>query len=217
MGDWVETGRNQAEDLEAGVVRGRFVRKAAFGAAPEDERVVDKAIARAKEGDRDAMRFLYVRYADSIYTYLCRVVRDEHEAEDLTQHVFAKLFTVLPKYERRAVPFSGWILRVAHNIAIDHMRRHRTIPSEEVRPPELSWESTNEERSRSLREALEGLPHQQRQVLVLRHVVGLSPGEIAEQLGKSEGSVHGLHHRGRRALQQALEDLDVGPATATRS
>jgi len=70
------------------------------------------------------------------------------------------------------------------------------------------------ERAQCLREALSGLPEEQRQVLILRHVAGLSPGEIALRLGKSEGSIHGLHHRGRRALQIALRDLDAAPVTA---
>ena len=54
-------------------------------------------------------------------------------------------------------------------------------------------------------------------MVLLRHVVGLTPGEIAERMGRSEGSIHGLHHRGRRALQRELARLDSTPFTrATR-
>ena len=68
-----------------------------------------------------------------------------------------------------------------------------------------------------MRTALATLPDEQRQVVILRHVVGLTPGEIAERMGRSEGSIHGLHHRGRRALQRELERLDSTPFTrATR-
>jgi RNA polymerase sigma-70 factor (ECF subfamily) len=56
---------------------------------------------------------------------------------------------------------------------------------------------------------------EQREVLVLRHLVGLSPLEIADRLGKTEGSVHGLHHRGRAALQLALRDLEAAPVVAS--
>lgn len=59
------------------------------------------------------------------------------------------------------------------------------------------------------------LPADQREVVFLRHMVGLSPGEIAEALGKTEGSIHGLHHRGRRTLQQELKRVAMAP-TATR-
>jgi RNA polymerase sigma-70 factor, ECF subfamily len=70
------------------------------------------------------------------------------------------------------------------------------------------------ERALSLREALARLPDDQREVLVLRHVAGLSPGEIADRLGKSEASIHGLHHRGRGALRAALSELEAAPVTA---
>src|SRR3712207_9030032 len=66
--------------------------------------------------------------------YVTSIVRDEHEAEDITQHVFTKLLTVLPRYEQREVPFSAWILRVARNVAVDHLRTRRPTPTEEPRP-----------------------------------------------------------------------------------
>jgi RNA polymerase sigma factor (sigma-70 family) len=62
---------------------------------------------------------------------------------------------------------------------------------------------------------LEQLPGEQREVLVLRHIVGLSPLEIAEALGKTESSIHGLHHRGRQRLRVALEDLGAAPVVAS--
>ena len=86
------------------------------------------AVARAKEGDREAVRFLYLRYADNVYGYVRSIVRDDYEAEDVTQHVFAKLMTVIGKYEERDVAFSAWILRVARNVAVDHMRQRRADP-----------------------------------------------------------------------------------------
>ena len=70
------------------------------------------------------------------------------------------------------------------------------------------------ERMYDLREALAVLPRDQREVLVLRHFAGLSPGEIAQRTGRTEGSVHGLHHRGRRALTAELSRRGAAPATA---
>jgi RNA polymerase sigma-70 factor (ECF subfamily) len=179
---------------------------------PEDTvGLVSRAVARAKEGDRDAIRFLYVRYADNVYGYVRSIVRDDHEAEDVTQQVFAKLIAVIHKYEQRAVPFSAWILRVARNVAVDHMRRRRAIPCEEVRGADEGDEDVGLERLRGLSDALDTLPEEQRSVLVMRHLVGLSPAEIAERLGRSEASIHGLHHRGRGSLQAALRNLDAAP------
>jgi RNA polymerase sigma-70 factor (ECF subfamily) len=82
-----------------------------------------------------------------------------------------------------------------------------------VRKSDEGDEQVGAERARCLREALEQLPEQQREVLVLRHIVGLTPGEIAKRLGRTEGSVHGLHHRGRGALRGALRELEAGPVT----
>lgn len=175
---------------------------------------LQRAIARAKEGDTGALQFLYVRYADDVQGYVNSIVRDSHEAEDITQNVFAKLMTAIVKYEQRQVPFSAWILRVARNAALDHVRARRMIPCEEVRTSDEGHEQTGFERSRSLTEALEQLPLDQREVLVLRHIVGLAPGEIAERLDKTEGSIHGLHHRGRGALRAALVELQAAPVTA---
>jgi RNA polymerase sigma-70 factor (ECF subfamily) len=180
-----------------------------------EEEITRRAVQRAKEGDRDAIGFLYVRFASNVYGYARSIIRDEHEAEDVTQQVFAKLMTAIAKYEERDVPFTAWILRITHNLAIDHMRRMRSIPCEEVRAADTAGdEDANRQRLGSLREALAQLPQEQRQVLVMRHVVGMAPGEIADQLGKSEGSVHGLHHRGRGALKAALTALEAAPITA---
>jgi RNA polymerase sigma-70 factor (ECF subfamily) len=175
---------------------------------------VYEAVARAKDGDMSALHFLYVRFADDVCTYVRSIVRDPHAAEDITQIVFTKLMKAIHKYERRDVPFAAWIIRVARNVALDHIRASRQIPLPEVRTSDEGGEQVGFERALCLREALERLPAEQREVLVLRHVVGLSPGEIAERLGKTEASIHGLHHRGRGALRAALRELEAAPVTA---
>jgi RNA polymerase sigma-70 factor, ECF subfamily len=199
----------------AGVLTGRFRRVSRLDDDDAGKRMVAQAVARAKEGDREALRYLYIRYADNVYGYVASIVRDDYEAEDVTQHVFAKLMTALPKYQEREVPFSAWILRVARNVAVDHMRSRRAIPCEEVREldPKTHDDENAHQTSITLREALATLPDDQRQVLVLRHLVGLSPGEIAGRLGRTEPSIHGLHHRGRRALQAELTSRESMPST----
>jgi RNA polymerase sigma-70 factor, ECF subfamily len=173
-----------------------------------------EAVARAKAGDPEGLHYLYVRYADDVLRYINGLVRDHHEAEDITQNVFAKLMRAIKKYEERAVPFDAWILRVARNAALDHLRAKRAIPTEEVRLTDTGRAETSLDRGRALRQALEDLPADQREVLVLRHIVGLSPVEIANTLDKSESSVHGLHHRGRRSLRHNLLELDAAPVVA---
>ena len=190
---------------------GRFVRSDAREAPDE---LVYEAVAHAKEGDMSALHFLYVRFADDVCAYVRSIVRDPHTAEDITQIVFTKLMKAIHKYERRDVPFAAWIIRVARNVALDHIRASRQIPLAEVRTSDEGNEQVGFERALSLREALARLPADQREVLVLRHVAGLSPGEIADRLGKTEASIHGLHHRGRSALKAELSELDAAPVTA---
>jgi RNA polymerase sigma-70 factor (ECF subfamily) len=75
-------------------------------------RRVSQAVKRAQLGDREALGFLYARYADNVHGYVRSIVHDSHEAEDVTQQVFAKLIRVIGKYEEREVPFFAWVLRV---------------------------------------------------------------------------------------------------------
>jgi RNA polymerase sigma-70 factor, ECF subfamily len=179
-----------------------------------DSRLVKAAIARAQDGDMEALQFLYVRYAADVLRFVNSLVKDHHEAEDITQNVFVKLISAIKKYEPREVPFAAWILRVARNAALDHLRARRMTPCEDVRVQDDDHRQISHERGRDLREALEQLPGEQREVLILRHIVGLSPVEIADVLGKTESSVHGLHHRGRLTLQSTLESLGAAPVVA---
>jgi RNA polymerase sigma-70 factor (ECF subfamily) len=178
--------------------------------SPETMRKVRLAVARAKEGDREALRYLYVIYSHNIYGYVRSIIHDEHAAEDVTQHVFAKLMTAIVKYDDRGIPFFAWLLRLARNLAIDHLRANRVIPTENVLDPDTSA-TIDLDQAETMREALATLPEEQRRVVLMRHVIGLSPSEIADQMGRSESSIHGLHHRGRRALQKELRRLDSTP------
>ena len=173
------------------------------------------AITAAKRGEWDGVHYLYARYVDDVFGYVQSIVRDYHEAQDITQNVFAKLITAIGKYEERSVPFTAWIMRVARNATLDHLRARRQIPVEEVRVSDPVDDQVGSERRRCLKDALATLPMEQRRVLVLRHVFGLSPEEIADRLGKSESSVHGLHHRGRATLKAALIEQDAAPVTAS--
>jgi RNA polymerase sigma-70 factor, ECF subfamily len=192
---------------------GRFRRRVEIADSDSERARVAQAVKRAKVGDAEAIRFLYIRYADNVYGYVQSFVHDEHEAEDVTQLVFAKLITSISKYEERTTPFAAWMLRVARNAAIDHARSNRAMPSETV------WDSTEPDiqdagdRLRGLTDALGALPEDQRTVLILRQLLGLKPAEVSKRLGRSESSIHGLHHRARRALRAELAEMGLAPAT----
>src|ERR687893_460954 len=136
-----------------------------FRPAPESE-LLSRAIARAKEGDASALHFLYIRYADDVCGYVQSIVRDQHEAEDITQSLFAKLLSKIQRYEQRQVPFSAWILRVARNAALDHLRARRQIPFEEVRTTDEGHDEVQfEDRMEKTESAIHGLHHRGRGAL----------------------------------------------------
>jgi RNA polymerase sigma-70 factor (ECF subfamily) len=173
-----------------------------------------QTIERAGNGDRDALRELYVRYAPPVYRHVLAIVRDEDEAEDVTQLVFLKLIGIAGSYDERRGDFTVWLLRVARNLAIDELRRRRPVLAGDLHPPhDARTDDFRTDRAQALHEALAALSHEQREVVVLRHVVGMGPREIAVRLAKSEASVHALHHRGRLAMQASLMRAEVAPVT----
>jgi RNA polymerase sigma-70 factor (ECF subfamily) len=186
---------------------------AADSDSDRDRRQIDRAVEQAKAGDSEGIRFLYARFSSDVFRFVRSIVGDEHDAEDVTQTVFLKLITVIHRYRREAVPFAAWLIRVARNAAIDHLRERLPIPCEEVRTSASDPFDGNGERLSDLKEAMAGVQRTQREVVVLRQVCGLAPGEIAVRLGKSEGAIHGLHHRGRRAVQARLIEVGAVPVT----
>ncbi len=204
--------RDSACPLPDGGVAHRFHASTDIEANDRDP-AIPAAVARAQAGDKNALRFLYLRYKNNVYGYVLSILRDEQEAEDATQHVFLKLMSVISKYEPRKVPFTAWVIRVARNVAIDYQRQRRPIPCVDVIEASRPADDSGRERRWGLEQALGTLPDDQRRVVVLRHLVGLSPGEIAMRMGRTEASIHGLHHRARQALRQELEHIDCTPAT----
>ena len=202
--------RLAANDLEA-VRMGDFKRRSGGAASDEDEDLARRAAVRACAGDKEALRFLYLRYSDAVFTHLCRVLGDEHAAEDVTQTLFSRLAMRLQRYRAGEAPLGVWIRRVAHNLAIDHLRAQRLVPRDEIHDAGASCEDVAPERREALREALRTLPEDQREVVVLRLIVGMSASEVGERLGRSEPAVHALQHKGRRQLRNELVRLDAAP------
>jgi RNA polymerase sigma-70 factor, ECF subfamily len=180
-----------------------------------ERRLTQRAVERASGGDGDAIGELYDRYAGRVYGHVRRMMRDRHDAEDITQLVFLKLIRTLDRYDVRAGDFCPWLLRVAHNLAIDELRRRRPVLVGDLFAPAAghAGDETAVMRVDAVRGALAELSDDQREVVVLRQVVGLRPSEIADRMQRSEGSVHALYHRGRIAMQASLADAESGPAT----
>src|SRR4051812_5231612 len=99
------------------------------------EVVVREAVRRAQLGDAAGLGYLYARFADDVRRRVARVLRDGHDAEDLTQEIFARLPRTIRHYEDRGLPFGGWLMRVAHNAALDELRRPHDVPLGDVYTP----------------------------------------------------------------------------------
>jgi RNA polymerase sigma-70 factor, ECF subfamily len=172
---------------------------------------VRRLVERAQDGEREALEELYLLHFDRVYSYLHMSVGNRHDAEDLTTQTFLKMLEAIGRFRWRKAPFSAWLFRIAHNLAMDHFRAtRRWQPEEEVPEPEGSEESSAEEAAleaigqRSMLELLESLSSEQQQVLTLKFVFGFSNGEAATILGKTEGAVKSLQHRALASLQKQI-------------
>jgi RNA polymerase sigma-70 factor (ECF subfamily) len=204
--------RRAADRLEATAARSGYRRRRQLDHPPDAEALVAASTSRARDGDDDALRLLFLLYADNVFGYVLAIVHDEHDAEDITSEVFARLPRALTHYRASGTPFVAWLLRVARNAALDHLRAQRSVPLAEV-PAHHHEELHAHERLDDLRAALEALPTDQRQVMVLRLIAGLTPTEVAERLGRSVDAVHALQHRARRRLREELTQAGWAPTS----
>src|SRR6266513_6357246 len=104
-----------------------------------------RLVERAQQGNRDALEDLYLIHFDRIYSYLHMSVGNRHDAEDLTTQTFLKMLESIGRFRFRSAPFSAWLFRIAHNLAIDHFRAERRWqPEDEVPEPEGESEPSAE-------------------------------------------------------------------------
>jgi RNA polymerase sigma-70 factor, ECF subfamily len=170
-----------------------------------------RLVELAQDGDRDALEALYLIHFDRIYSYLHMSVGNRHDAEDLTTQTFLKMLEAISRFRWRSAPFSAWLFRIAHNLAMDHFRAtRRWQPEEEVPEPEGAEEASAEDQAlssigrRSMLELIENLSLDQQQVLMLKFVFNFSNREAATILAKSEGAVKSLQHRALASLQKQI-------------
>src|SRR3954453_17863963 len=205
--------RRAADRLEATAARSGYQRRRQLVHPPDADALGAAATERARDGDEDALRLLYRLYADNVFGYVLAIVHDEHDAEDITSEVFARLPRALSHYRVSGAPFVAWLLRVARNAALDHLRAQRSVPLAEV-PAHRHEELPSHERLDDLRAALETLPADQRHVMVLRLIAGLTPAEVAERLGRSVRAVPALPHRAPRRPREELAQAGWAPTTS---
>jgi len=184
---------------------------AAARPAREQQANVRALVERAQQGDRAALEELYLLHFDRIYSYLHMSVGNRHDAEDLTTQTFLKMLESIGKFKFQSAPFSAWLFRIAHNLAMDHFRAaRRWQPEEEVPEPPGDAEPSAEAQAlqsigrQSMLELIEDLSPEQQQVLTLKFVFNFPNGDVATILGKTEGAIKSLQHRALVSLQKQI-------------
>ena len=163
-------------------------------------------LARHLGADRSFER-LYRKHAGDVYRYALVVLRNQADAEDVTQTTFLNAYRAMEQGERPRSP-ENWLIAIAHNVCRQRFRQTQRRPTEVVYEDELAETIVDEEAisAEDIRRALGHLAFNQRSALVMRELEGRSYQEIAEILGVSLSAVETLIFRARRALREQLED-----------
>lgn len=185
------------------------------GAGAPDEELVAAVLG----GDRERFGDLVERYQGRLVNYLFRLLRNLDEAHELAQEVFLKVYQALDRFDPR-YRFSTWLFRVAQNAAIDQIRRRRLklVPlhrQEEGDEEGRDWDLPspergpyrhlrNRERGEAIQQAIDALPWEYRELIVLRHYGELSYEEIAGVKEMPLGTVKNKLFRGRQMLKEKL-------------
>jgi len=177
-------------------------------------------VARLIQGEGSALEELYDRYGRAVYSLTLRMLGDVQSAEELTQEVFLRLWRQAPSYQPSRGAFLTWLLSIAHNMAIDEIRRRKRRP--------LLMDGTDEDQTLLLlpdprsdverdawlaslqthvRDALTAIPPAQRQAIELAYFGGLTQREIAEYLGEPLGTIKTRMRLGMLKLRERLGPL----------
>jgi RNA polymerase sigma factor (sigma-70 family) len=185
--------------------------------------ISDKELIRSYiRGDENSIQILIRRHKDKIYTYIYLIIKDEHLAEDVFQDTFIKVIATLKrgKYNEEG-KFLPWVMRIAHNLVIDHFRKKNKIPIADggedfdimstvrVTDPNVEDILVTEQIHDDLRRLVDLLPDEQKEVVRLRHYCGLSFKDIAEQTNVSINTALGRMRYALINLRKLMEDNHV--------
>lgn len=187
-----------------------------------------EVVARAREGRDAAYRELIGRYERPVFSLIYRLVRNREQAEDLSQETFIKVLNALDRYDP-SYKFSSWIFKIAHNTALDRLRKKEpetlsldgsphARDAAEAHASSLTAVATDEdpesftasrELGREIEAAIGELRPEYRTAVLLWHVEGRAYEEIAEIMGIPLGTVKTYIHRARNELRRRLAHLRV--------
>ena len=178
-----------------------------------NDRDEEHLIEQAKT-DPEAFGRLYELYVEKIYNYIYYRLGNHHDAEDLTAKVFYRALNHIAHYNHKGVPFAAWLYRIAHNLVVnwhrDHSRRQMVglenldLSGDKQESPHHAAEQTNEREL--LLAAIQHLPRERQELLMLKFVERMSNAEIGRVLGRSEGAIKSLYHRTLVSLKELLAE-----------
>ena len=178
-----------------------------------DDRDEGQLIEQAKT-DPEAFGRLYELYVEKIYNYIYYRLGNHHDAEDLTAKVFYRALNHIAHYNHKGVPFAAWLYRIAHNLVVnwhrDHSRRQMVglenldLSGDKQESPHHAAEQTNEREL--LLAAIQHLPRERQELLMLKFVERMSNAEIGQVMGRSEGAIKSLYHRTLVSLKELLAE-----------
>lgn len=168
---------------------------------------LSEIVDKAKKGDLMALSQLYEAHFSSIYRYAYAKVGNKHDAEDVTSNTFLKMLDNIQNFEWQNVPFKAWLIRIAHNLAIDTFRRNAKENIGETQ------ESANDIEQKVLDKMifedtisfLDKLNENHKQVLLLRFFAGLSCKEAAFFMKTSEENIRIMQYRALKTLRSQIE------------
>lgn len=175
------------------------------------------------EGQQSAIEILITRHKERVYTYIFFKVKNEHLADDLFQEAFIKVMNSLQKGKYKDdSKFVPWVLRIAHNLIIDHYRvekRMRNVSNDEkdydlfnsskFSEPNIESDMIKTQTQDEVRELIEKLSEDQKQMVVLRHFVGMSFKDIAEELDISINTALGRMRYALKNLRKHAEEKKI--------
>lgn len=170
-------------------------------------------VKQVQAGKTEAISNLYRRHRPVIFRYVLSKVYDQQQAQDITGEIFLRMVAYLPRYKVTGAPFTAWLFRIARNYTITYRQKEYTHPLMPISQAE--GDSRSEDNPARIVETrlelewvwhgLQQLDEIQREVIILRFLIGLSLKEVALTLDKTVGAVKTLQHRGILALRVALQ------------